>query len=142
MNRISEAIEAIRSRLTYKQPLYVPGYEYSPWKKWVIISLFVLLPLLLLAHLVANNRSHVYSGNALKDPVTNAQTASHSSNATPQSSTTSGSQAIQNSNTIVKMSNAGICHSPGDAYYDRTIHYTAYSSMQACIDAGGRPSER
>lgn len=48
----------------------------------------------------------------------------------------------QSSGGVVKLSTTGICHAPGDAYYDRTIHYTAYSSMQACIDAGGRPSLR
>ncbi|MFI5240796.1 MAG: HNH endonuclease signature motif containing protein [Candidatus Saccharimonadia bacterium] len=43
---------------------------------------------------------------------------------------------------VVKLSTTGICHAPGDAYYDRTTNYTPYPSMDACVAAGGRPSER
>jgi hypothetical protein len=38
----------------------------------------------------------------------------------------------------VKMSKSGICHPRGGTYYSRTIHFTPYPSMKACIDAGGR----
>lgn len=39
---------------------------------------------------------------------------------------------------VVKMSDAGICHAPGTAYYDQTTNFTPYDSVQACRDAGGR----
>lgn len=39
---------------------------------------------------------------------------------------------------VVKMSNTGICHAPGTTYYNRTTHFTAYSSVNACLNAGGR----
>lgn len=38
----------------------------------------------------------------------------------------------------VKMSRSGICHPKGGTYYSRTIHFTPYRSMEACIRAGGR----
>ena len=41
---------------------------------------------------------------------------------------------------VVKLSTTGICHAPGDAYYDRTTNFTAYPTMDACVAAGGRPS--
>jgi len=33
----------ISSRLYYSQPVYVPGYRYSPWKKWIVIGATLLL---------------------------------------------------------------------------------------------------
>jgi hypothetical protein len=38
----------------------------------------------------------------------------------------------------VKMSRNMICHPRGGTYYSRTIHYTPYASMAACIRDGGR----
>lgn len=43
---------------------------------------------------------------------------------------------------VVKMSRTGICHAPGTTYYDRTIHYTSYRSLSACLSAGGRLPKR
>jgi hypothetical protein len=39
---------------------------------------------------------------------------------------------------IVKKSRSGICHAPGTAYYARTQDFTAYESIEACLDSGGR----
>ena len=39
---------------------------------------------------------------------------------------------------VVKMSDTRICHAPGTTYYDRTLHYTAYPTLAACLAAGGR----
>jgi len=44
-------------------------------------------------------------------------------------------QAVQG---IVKLSTSGICHAPGDSFYERTIHFKAYASVTACLTAGGR----
>lgn len=39
---------------------------------------------------------------------------------------------------IVKLSNNGICHAPGTTYYSRTKNFTGFSSLQECLNAGGR----
>lgn len=38
----------------------------------------------------------------------------------------------------IKMSQSGICHAPDSAHYQRTTRFTAYASLQSCLDAGGR----
>lgn len=42
----------------------------------------------------------------------------------------------------VKKSRSGICHCPGGRYYARTKTFTAYSTIKACLDSGGRPPKR
>jgi endonuclease YncB( thermonuclease family) len=42
------------------------------------------------------------------------------------------------SNGIVKKSNNDICHAPGTTYYDRTIYFTPYDTVEACLESGGR----
>ena len=38
----------------------------------------------------------------------------------------------------VKKTSSGICHPPESSWYERTEHYTAYDSVEACLEAGGR----
>jgi hypothetical protein len=38
----------------------------------------------------------------------------------------------------VRQSSSGICHDSSSKYYNRTKNYTAFASISACIDAGGR----
>lgn len=38
----------------------------------------------------------------------------------------------------VKKSRTGICHAPGSQYYKVTQNFTAYPSMKACLQSGGR----
>ena len=38
----------------------------------------------------------------------------------------------------VKLSSSGICHSADSPWYERTKKFTAHSTMQSCLDAGGR----
>ena len=38
----------------------------------------------------------------------------------------------------VKLSRSAICHCPGGAYWERTIHFTAHPSIESCLGAGGR----
>lgn len=38
----------------------------------------------------------------------------------------------------VKKSSTGICHKKGTTYYDRTINFTPYNSIEACLASGGR----
>jgi hypothetical protein len=40
--------------------------------------------------------------------------------------------------TPVKQSSSGICHDSSSGYYKRTKNYTAFDTISACIDAGGR----
>ncbi len=42
----------------------------------------------------------------------------------------------------VKKSRSGLCHCPGGSYYARTKSFTAYSTIKACLDSGGRPPKR
>ena len=39
---------------------------------------------------------------------------------------------------VVKMSGSGLCHPPESRWYERTTNYTAYVSIEACLDADGR----
>jgi micrococcal nuclease len=56
----------------------------------------------------------------------------------------STSSLITTSNTeyssseVVKKSSTGICHAPGTTYYVKTKNFTAYNSVQECLDSGGR----
>lgn len=45
-------------------------------------------------------------------------------------------------NPPVKLSESGICHPRGGAYYSKTKKFRAFDSMEACIKAGGRPAKR
>lgn len=48
-------------------------------------------------------------------------------------------QAVSSAGEIlVKKSSSGICHSPESPYYHQTKNYTAFSSLSACLDSGGR----
>ena len=39
---------------------------------------------------------------------------------------------------VVKKSRSGICHAPGSIYYARTLNFTSFNSLQACLESGGR----
>jgi micrococcal nuclease len=39
---------------------------------------------------------------------------------------------------VVKMSTTGICHAPGTTYYAKTLNFTSYNTVEACLAAGGR----
>lgn len=49
---------------------------------------------------------------------------------------------VATSSILVKKSDSDICHAPGTTYYDRTLYYIAYPSLQACLDSGGRLPKR
>ena len=42
----------------------------------------------------------------------------------------------------VKKSRTGICHESGSLYYDQTKHYTAFTTVEDCIQSGGRLPKR
>ena len=42
----------------------------------------------------------------------------------------------------VKKSASGICHCPGGQFYDRTINFTEFETIDACLDSGGREPQR
>jgi hypothetical protein len=59
--------------------------------------------------------------------------------ATPQKSISSTApKAASDTSGVVKLSTSGICHVPGDPYYERTTNYTPYNTLQECLNAGGR----
>jgi hypothetical protein len=46
--------------------------------------------------------------------------------------------AAANEEPPVKMSKTGICHARGTSYYAQTKNYTAYNTLDECLQAGGR----
>lgn len=52
------------------------------------------------------------------------------------------SSIVQADEPAVKKSKSGICHPVGGTYYSRTKNYTPYSSMEKCIESGGRKPKR
>lgn len=46
--------------------------------------------------------------------------------------------ATANAQNLVKMSSSKICHDESSRSYTRTKNYTAYASIEECLDAGGR----
>ena len=38
----------------------------------------------------------------------------------------------------VKMSKSEICHATDSSYYNRTKNFTAYETLDECLEAGGR----
>ena len=51
-------------------------------------------------------------------------------------------QIAATSQPAVKKSRTSICHAKGTTYYNQTKHYTAYSTLKACIKSGGRLPKR
>ena len=43
-----------------------------------------------------------------------------------------------NTKVVIKKSNSGICHAPGTTYYNRTINYISFDSIDECLVSGGR----
>jgi hypothetical protein len=41
----------------------------------------------------------------------------------------------------IKQSSSGLCHPPQSPWYERTTNFTAYQTLEACLDAGGRLPE-
>jgi hypothetical protein len=39
---------------------------------------------------------------------------------------------------VVKMSNSGLCHPPQSSWYERTKNYTAFDSLEVCLESGGK----
>lgn len=50
--------------------------------------------------------------------------------------------SIANEEPPVKMSKTGICHARGTSYYEQTKNYTAYNTLEKCLQAGGRKPKR
>jgi uncharacterized membrane protein len=46
--------------------------------------------------------------------------------------------AVSAANAIVKKSRRNICHTIDSPWYDVTTNYTAYATLKACVDSGGR----
>ena len=45
---------------------------------------------------------------------------------------------IQNNNPNVKKSLSNICHEKGSQYYKQTKKYVSYSTIEDCLNSGGR----
>ena len=49
-----------------------------------------------------------------------------------------GCDNIQNNNPNVKKSSINICHEKGSQYYKQTKKYVSYSTIEDCLNSGGR----
>ena len=49
-----------------------------------------------------------------------------------------GCDNIQNSSPNVKKSSSNICHEKGSQYYKQTKKYLSYSTIEDCLNSGGR----
>ena len=49
-----------------------------------------------------------------------------------------GCDNIQNDNPNVKKSTSNICHERGSQYYNQTKKYENFSSIEDCLNSGGR----
>ena len=49
-----------------------------------------------------------------------------------------GCDNIQNNNPHVKKSTSNICHEKGSQYYKQTKKYVSYSTIEDCLNSGGR----
>lgn len=48
----------------------------------------------------------------------------------------------QDSSGVVKKSKNDICHAPGTTYYEKTTNFSSYSTIDACLNSGGRLPKR
>ena len=94
------------------------------------------MPLITAQEEIADNWLSVYNGKYT--PGTGATATTPTITPTTEPTPSPSAQTTQ----VVKLSDTGICHAPGDAYYDRTTNFTPYPTMDACVAAGGRPSEK
>ena len=49
-----------------------------------------------------------------------------------------GCDIIQNDTPNVKKSSTNICHEKGSQYYKQTKKYLSYSTIEDCLNSGGR----
>ena len=47
-----------------------------------------------------------------------------------------------NTEVVIKKSNSGICHAPGTTYYDRTLNFITFDSIDECLASGGKLPKR
>jgi hypothetical protein len=48
----------------------------------------------------------------------------------------------QDEGVTVKLSTSGICHGASSRHYERVKNFKSYSSMQECLDDGGRAPKK
>lgn len=73
MTRISRYLANFRSNLYYSQPVYVPGYEYSPWKTWGLL-LFILSLIALSTFFLLNQKDSVSNSDKNRSINNSSQT--------------------------------------------------------------------
>jgi micrococcal nuclease len=76
------------------------------------------------------------SSNPQSEPLTPSESTDSPATITPSATTPTTSDGP-----AVKKSKSGICHQKGSEYYDQTKNFTAYETLQACLDSGGRMSK-
>lgn len=56
MRNKTRAIDILRSKQYYARPVYVAGYKYTPWKKWLSIGLIALIVSVLTYGIIASQQ--------------------------------------------------------------------------------------
>lgn len=70
------------------------------------------------------------------------QSATSKSGNTAESLNTTLPTTNNSSGSVVKKSKTGICHAPGTTYYNKTLNFTPYNSVDECLKSGGRLPKR
>lgn len=79
MIRITKFIEEARSKLYYRQPVYIPGYEYSPWKKWIVLTPVAIIALLIITDYINHKKPIVDTSRNVSLSQTSTPTPSQQS---------------------------------------------------------------
>ena len=52
--------------------------------------------------------------------------------------TTTIAPVVPDTSPAVKKSSSGLCHAKGTRYYNQTLKYTSYNSIDVCLSSGGK----
>ncbi|MBI2448626.1 thermonuclease family protein [Candidatus Microgenomates bacterium] len=78
-------------------------------------------------------------GDTTQEATTPTQNTSGGSSPTATQPTTPTLPPSTTTTTLpVKKSKTSICHAPGTTYYNQTIYFTPYNTIDECLDSGGR----
>ncbi len=96
----------------------------------------ILIFPLLLSALLLSGCSDTNSSALTNTAVPSTTSSKATVPAVAPSTKTSASENTTNPN--VKKSTSGICHAKGSTYYGRTLNFTAYDTIDDCLNSGGR----
>src|SRR5678809_822170 len=78
------------------------------------------------------------AGSIRRASIQIGKTGDYHCHRTPTAPTPPTTPSPSRDSNVVKKSNSGICHDSSSRWYAQKIHYTAFSTLQECLDRGGR----